>query len=65
LSELFELIYTSVTPARLNDDAVMDILAQARENNKAKNITGLLYYDGQRFLQIIEGSEDHIEMLYQ
>lgn len=65
LSELFELIYTSVTPARLSDDAVMGILSQARENNQAKTITGLLYYDGQRFLQIIEGFETDIEALYQ
>ncbi len=65
LSELFELIYTSITPARLSDDAVMDILTQARANNKAKNITGLLYYNGQRFLQIIEGSELDIEALFQ
>lgn len=64
LSELFELIYTSVTPTRLSDDAVTDILSQARENNKAQNITGLLYYNGQRFLQIIEGCESDIEALY-
>lgn len=65
LSELYELIYTSMTPDPLTEKAVSELLTRARDRNEAHNITGLLYYDGQRFLQIIEGSKPDIETLYE
>jgi len=57
-----ELIYTSI-PAH-NDPDVDSILEISRRKNSDKGITGLLCYDGIRFLQILEGEEHDIERLY-
>lgn len=41
-----------------------EILASARRNNRANNITGLLMFNGKRFLQVLEGSPDAISATY-
>ncbi|WP_418153117.1 BLUF domain-containing protein [Litorimonas sp. RW-G-Af-16] len=53
-----------MTPTPLSEDQVGDILTTSHRNNPAKEITGLLCYDGHRFLQILEGAEDNIHALY-
>jgi hypothetical protein len=60
---LRSLIYTSVASAGLSDEAVVDIHNSARAFNGLDGISGLLVFNGERFLQIIEGSEDAIEDL--
>ena len=41
------------------------ILQTARPRNHATGITGLLHFDGASFKQIIEGSPDGVERLYE
>ena len=41
------------------------ILSQSRRNNAAVAVTGLLYSDGTRFLQVLEGEPDAIETTFQ
>ena len=36
------------------------ILTQSRRNNSAADITGLLYSDGKRFLQVLEGPAESV-----
>lgn len=45
----------SATPAR--DTPLRDILEQSRHNNAIDGVTGLLWSDGDRFAQVIEGDE--------
>jgi len=59
-----ELIYISVAKENLSARDIKSILETARVNNAAKDITGLLCYDGHRFLQIIEGPKQNIKDLY-
>jgi hypothetical protein len=61
---MIELIYTSVTPQTLDTAIVSEILTTAKHNNRLNNITGHLFYDGHRFLQIIEGADEAIYRLY-
>ena len=61
---MIELIYTSVTPKKLDMAAVSDILESSKLNNRLNNITGYLYYDGQRFLQILEGEHELVYNLF-
>ncbi|MEP9357460.1 BLUF domain-containing protein [Sphingomonas sp. KR3-1] len=56
---MLQLIYVST--ARANDADCAAILATSRENNGRDGITGLLYSDGKRFLQALEGPEDRVE----
>jgi len=65
MKSLYELIYASVTPEPLNEVDISELLTAAQKTNSKLKITGLLCYDGRRFLQLIEGPEDHVKMLYQ
>lgn len=40
------------------------ILRASRRNNARAGVTGLLYYDGKRFLQALEGEAPEIEQIY-
>lgn len=62
--DLIELIYTSL--ARVDSDVsdVQDILASSEKNNAAVSITGLLLFDGERYIQILEGMPSDVERLF-
>lgn len=57
------LAYTSRARLDLTSGDLAAILKTARHLNALDDITGLLVFDGTRFLQIIEGSEDAIDNL--
>jgi hypothetical protein len=61
---LCRLIYTSqvVTPFGFGD--LQAILEKARRNNPALDATGLLVMVSQRFLQVIEGPAENVNLLY-
>lgn len=60
---LKSLTYTSRGRLDLTDADINDIFQTARHLNALDGITGLLIYDGLRFLQIVEGSEEAIDAL--
>lgn len=57
------LTYTSRDRLDLSARDLADIHGSARHFNALDGITGLLMFDGTRFLQILEGSEDAIDSL--
>lgn len=57
------LTYTSRARLDLTDDDLNDIHQTARHLNALDGVTGLLLFDGSRFLQIIEGAEAAIDNL--
>ncbi|MCG6119891.1 MAG: BLUF domain-containing protein [Blastomonas sp.] len=58
-----QLLYIStVSPGETVD--LETILAIARRNNRAAGITGLLMYNGKRFLQVLEGPSEAIEATF-
>ena len=61
---LLELIYTSFAEAQNDTDDVQNILASSERNNVASNITGLLLFDGARYIQILEGESQDVERLF-
>ena len=62
---MIELIYTSLAEADTQDRDVRDILGSSERNNRAHSITGLLLFDGQRYIQILEGETQDVETLYE
>ncbi len=62
-TSLEQLLYIS-TIAHAGTAALSSILASARRNNQANDITGLLMFNGKRFLQVIEGPADAVEATY-
>lgn len=52
-----QILYISTAASKVGSDHADDILATSRRNNGADKVTGLLYFDGKRFLQALEGEE--------
>ncbi|MBJ6120769.1 BLUF domain-containing protein [Sphingomonas mollis] len=55
-----QIVYIST----LHRDAVVDIddlMAVSQRNNTRQHVTGLLFFDGKRFLQALEGEEAAVE----
>lgn len=61
---LLELIYTSLAEGKSNADDVQAILASSERNNIATNITGLLLFDGERYIQVLEGDVEDVDGLF-
>lgn len=61
---LRQLVYISSVkgPAAAVDPEA--ILSASRRNNARAGVTGLLYFDGRRFLQALEGEVDAVDRLY-
>lgn len=60
-----QLIYvSSATPGHAPAD-VPAILAVSRRNNRASGLTGMLYADARRYLQVIEGEAADVEATFQ
>jgi hypothetical protein len=57
------LAYTSRARLDLRDEEVAEIGETARHFNALDGISGLLLFDGSRFLQIVEGTEEAIDTL--
>ena len=57
------LTYTSLARLDLADDDLAAIHQSARHLNALDGISGLLIFDGARFLQIVEGAEDAVDNL--
>jgi hypothetical protein len=58
-----QLVYIS----SIKRNATVDpstILAQSRRNNARARITGLLFFDGKRFLQALEGDEAQVDATF-
>ena len=56
---MFQLVYVS-SITRGATISMGNILVTSRRNNTRDGITGLLYADGRRFLQALEGPEDKV-----
>lgn len=52
---LISLVYTSTASASFRETALAHLLDQARALNGARDITGMLLYRGERFIQVLKG----------
>ncbi len=61
---LYELLYSSIATAALDEGGIEELLARARRRNAQSNITGVLFYNGRKFLQLLEGSKEDVDRLF-
>ena len=61
---LFQLVYTSKRRPECSDTEIDKILASCKKNNPLKNITGVLLYSDEMFIQYLEGNSKEILALY-
>ncbi|MFK7797265.1 MAG: BLUF domain-containing protein [Aureispira sp.] len=64
MSTLYNLVYVSTRHASCADKELQYILTKSRLHNHANDITGILLYSNNRFLQYLEGDKDTIWSLY-
>ncbi|MCK2034789.1 BLUF domain-containing protein [Microbacterium sp. SSW1-49] len=61
--DLVSLVYTSTAVRPLDDDALSGLLAQSRDANGARAVTGMLLYRDGRFIQVLEGARGVVTAL--
>ena len=61
---MLELIYCSQVEPSLELLGVYNILKQSQSHNAARQITGVLLFNTRYFLQVLEGLESEIDLLY-
>ena len=54
---MLQLCYISTARPGVDRAAIEAILAASRRNNAAAHVSGVLLYNGKRFLQLLEGPE--------
>lgn len=62
---MHRLIYISSTRSIFSSADLEAILSVSRRNNAAVGVTGLLVAGGRRFLQVLEGDEKMIELVFE
>jgi hypothetical protein len=55
-----QLLYVSSCTAPVIGEGLSTVLLQSRRNNPVNGLTGLLWTDGARFLQVLEGDEPRL-----
>lgn len=64
MEELYYLIYVSYGQIDDSDTSIVELLKTSRRNNSEKNITGLLLFANNRFIQILEGTKEEVTRLF-
>lgn len=60
---LMSLVYTSTASAPFRATALDHLLTQSRALNAARELTGMLLYRGERFIQVLEGPAEVVRRL--
>ena len=60
-----QILYASVARASNETGVVDGILTTSRRNNARDQVTGLLYADGGRYVQALEGAPDMVEATFE
>ena len=61
---LIQLIYASTATEPVTDEMVESILKVARLRNELRDVTGMLVFDHQYFLQVLEGERQSLNQLF-
>ena len=61
---LSHVVYASTASGPMDDEDLAELLAQSRERNALNDITGMLLYKDSRFIQLLEGHEEHVQKIF-
>ncbi len=65
MSKLIHIVYMSFSSRNLSEEELDDFLTLIRKKNQTRGVTGLLLYNDETFIQIIEGYQDSIDELFE
>lgn len=60
---VYSIVYTCAARKRMAESDIQEILDVSRRNNPSKGITGILFYRGDQFLQVLEGDQAVVQEL--
>lgn len=61
---LIRMLYISSATSPMSDEDMLNMLEKCRVNNAARNITGMLLYCQDTFVQVLEGEDKDVDALY-
>lgn len=61
---LHQIMYISSAKGAMTAEQCAGIAAASAVRNRADDVTGLLLFNGRRFLQVLEGPKDAVERVY-
>jgi len=61
---MYHLVYISYATNLVRDDELLNILSESRLYNKQNNITGMLVYLREKFIQVLEGEYEEVSTVY-
>ena len=61
---MIEIIYASAEAQPFSPNALAELLAKARENNRTLGVSGVLLHHKGSFLQVLEGPEPVVDALF-
>lgn len=61
---LYHIIYLSRATVAFNEQQLQQLLRQANSRNQALDVTGILLYGQEQFLQVLEGEQALVQTLY-
>jgi hypothetical protein len=64
MPDLIHIVYVSFSSDKLSELELDQLLAEIRPKNQANGVTGLLLYNDEIFIQVIEGESEIIKSLY-
>lgn len=62
---LVSLVYASTQSSVWSEQDIYQILSRSRQNNEKAGVTGVLCFNGDFFLQCLEGSRTAVNAIYQ
>lgn len=62
---MHQLLYSSQATLTFTEQMLADLLRQARQHNERAGITGVLLYNQEQFVQVLEGSPEALDDLYE
>ena len=62
---MIRLIYASSATREMSADDLLFLLEQSRRRNERQNVTGMLLFVGESFIQVPEGAEKDVEEIYE
>lgn len=63
--DVYQLLYVSSANRTVDEADLLEIMDQARKNNKKNDITGLLLFADGSIVQLLEGDKELVESTYE
>jgi hypothetical protein len=61
---MYYILYASSATQPFSDADLLELLKKSRENNAKRSVTGMLLYKDGNFMQVLEGEEEDVKVIY-